>query len=85
LILLKLVLYIGFHNIRSRSEQEMSKQGKTNWNIPVSKTLDDALEKAVNLDSHSSKSEFVRDAVRRRLEEMGFRPQVFQKIETVTA
>lgn len=56
----------------------MSKQGRTNWNIPVSKTLDDALEQAVNLDSHSSKSEFVRDAVRRRLEEMGFNPQVFK-------
>jgi Arc/MetJ-type ribon-helix-helix transcriptional regulator len=57
----------------------MSRQEKTNWNIPVSKTLDDALEQAVNLDSHSSKSEFVRDAVRRRLEEMGFNPQVFEK------
>jgi Arc/MetJ-type ribon-helix-helix transcriptional regulator len=61
----------------------MSKQ-TTNWNIPVSKTLDDALEQAVNLDSHSSKSEFVRDAVRRRLEEMGFKPQVFkQEKETI--
>jgi len=60
----------------------LSKQGKTNWNIPVPKTLDDALEKAVTLDSHSSKSEFVRDAVRRRLEEMGFNPQVFEKPKT---
>ncbi len=57
----------------------MSKQEKTNWNIPVSKTLDDALEHAVTADSHSSKSEFVRDAVRRRLEEMGFKPQVFEQ------
>jgi len=55
----------------------LSKQEKRNWNIPVSKTLDDALEKAVDFDSHSSKSEFVRDAVRRRLEAMGFNPQVF--------
>jgi Arc/MetJ-type ribon-helix-helix transcriptional regulator len=55
----------------------LSKQEKRNWNIPVSKTLDDALEKAVDQDSHSSKSEFVRDAVRRRLETMGFNPQVF--------
>jgi Arc/MetJ-type ribon-helix-helix transcriptional regulator len=54
---------------------------KTSWNIPVSRILDDALEKAVTLDSHSSKSEFVRDAVRRRLEEMGFKPQVFEKQE----
>jgi len=55
----------------------LSKKTKTNWNIPVSKTLDDALEQAVTLDSHCSKSEFVCDAVRRRLEEMGFNPQVF--------
>jgi Arc/MetJ-type ribon-helix-helix transcriptional regulator len=56
----------------------MSKE-KTKWNIPVTKTLDEALEKAVTCDSHSSKSEFVRDAVRRRLEEMGFKPQVFNE------
>jgi Arc/MetJ-type ribon-helix-helix transcriptional regulator len=55
----------------------MSKQERKNWNIPVPKNLDDALEKAVSCDSHSSKAEFVRDAVRRRLEEMGFRNQVF--------
>jgi Arc/MetJ-type ribon-helix-helix transcriptional regulator len=50
---------------------------KTNWNIPVPKTLDQALEEAVEKDMHSTKSDFVRDAVRRRLEELGFRPQVF--------
>jgi hypothetical protein len=62
-----------------KSEQGLNKQKKTNWNIPVPKTLDDALEQAVTLDSHSSKSEFVRDAVRRKLEKMGFNPQVFEK------
>lgn len=54
---------------------------KTNWNIPVSKVLDDALEKALNFDSHSSKSEFVRDAVRRRLEEMGFKAKPFAEFK----
>lgn len=49
------------------------------WNIPVTETFDEALEQAVSVDSHSSKAEFVRDAVRRRLEEMGFKPQVFAK------
>lgn len=49
------------------------------WNIPVTETLDNALEQAISVDSHSSKAEFVRDAVRRRLEEMGFKPQVFAK------
>jgi Arc/MetJ-type ribon-helix-helix transcriptional regulator len=57
----------------------LSKQEKKNWNIPVPKTLDDALEQAVTRDSHSSKAEFVRDAVRRRLEDMGFNPQVFEQ------
>ncbi|MBT0160006.1 hypothetical protein G4O51_08475 [Candidatus Bathyarchaeota archaeon A05DMB-2] len=57
----------------------MTEQTKTKWCIPVTKTLDDALEQAVTLNSHSSKSEFVRDAVRRRLEEMGFKPQVFEQ------
>ena len=57
----------------------MSNDSKIKWSIPVTKNLDDALEKAVQCDSHSSKSEFVRDAVRRRLDEMGYRPQVFEK------
>ena len=51
----------------------MSKD-RTNWNIPVSKVLDDALEHAVTMDSHSSKSEYVRDAVRRLLETQGLYP-----------
>jgi len=58
----------------------LSKQERKNWNIPVSKTLDDALEKAVN-HNFCSKSEFVRDSVRRRLEMMGFNPQVFDNKE----
>jgi Arc/MetJ-type ribon-helix-helix transcriptional regulator len=52
---------------------------KINWNIPVPKPLDEALEEAVEKDTHSTKSDFVRDAVRRRLEEMGFRPQIFNQ------
>lgn len=53
------------------------------WNIPVTETLDKALEQAVSVDSHSSKAEFVRDTVRRRLEEMGFNPRVFAKEKQV--
>ena len=54
-------------------------RSRVNWNIPVPKVLDDALEEAVRKDTHSTKSDFVRDAVRHRLEEIGFRPQVFGK------
>lgn len=38
------------------------------WNIPVPKPLDEAVEEIVSKDMHASKSEFVRDAVRRELE-----------------
>jgi len=54
-------------------------KSKLRWCIPIPASLDIALEQAVIKDSHISKSEFVRDAVRRRLEEMGFKPQVFEK------
>ncbi len=57
----------------------MNKSDKTRWNIPVPRVLDDALEKAIELDTHSTKSDFVRDAVRQRLKEMGFNPQPFKE------
>jgi Arc/MetJ-type ribon-helix-helix transcriptional regulator len=41
-----------------------------NWNIPVPKLLDEALEEAVKKQTYATKSDFVRDAVRRRLEEL---------------
>jgi Arc/MetJ-type ribon-helix-helix transcriptional regulator len=52
---------------------------KINWNIPVPKALDEALEEAVEKDTHSTKSDFVRDAVRHKLEELGFKPKIFGK------
>jgi Arc/MetJ-type ribon-helix-helix transcriptional regulator len=56
---------------------------RINWNIPVPKVLDDALEQAVKEKSiYSNKSDFVRDAVRRRLEELGFKPQTFKQTNT---
>ena len=58
------------------------KKGNTRWNIPVPHTLDEALEEAVRLDTHSTKSDFVRDAVRRKLEEMGFKAQPFLEAST---
>jgi hypothetical protein len=58
---------------------------KTKWCIPVTNALDVALEQAVARDSHISKSEFVRDVVRRKLEEMGFHPQVFANTEVPAA
>jgi Arc/MetJ-type ribon-helix-helix transcriptional regulator len=37
------------------------------WHIPVTKALDDAVEKAVKADTHVSKSDLIRDAVRQFL------------------
>jgi Arc/MetJ-type ribon-helix-helix transcriptional regulator len=43
-----------------------------NWNIPVPKALDVALEVAVKEQVYSTKCELVREAVRRRLKELGY-------------
>jgi len=48
----------------------MSKEKRfVNWNIPVTRELDTRVEDAVGSDTHISKSELVRDAVRRLLKE----------------
>jgi len=44
------------------------------WNVPVPKCLDDALEAAVGRDWHRTKTEFIRETVRRELERLGFKP-----------
>jgi len=46
----------------------------TYWNVPVDRSLNEALEDAVHRDWHMTKAEFVRGAVRRVLREMGYRP-----------
>lgn len=51
------------------------------WNIPVPKPLNDAVEKAVSQDMHASKSEFVRDAVRVKLRQMGLAMNFAEKEE----
>lgn len=43
-----------------------------NWCIISPKVLDNALEEAVKKGTYRTKSDLVRDAVRRRLEELGF-------------
>jgi Arc/MetJ-type ribon-helix-helix transcriptional regulator len=64
----------------------MTEQEKAKWILTVPLSLDKAIKEAILKDSHATKSEFIRDAVRRRLEEMGYNPQVFPKksIEVTT-
>ena len=52
----------------------MEKKDKkvTNWCIVAPKALDSLLEDAVKESDYSTKSDLVRDAVRNKLEKMGF-------------
>jgi len=45
------------------------------WTLLVPKTLDEAVENAVKHDMHISKSELIREAVKEKLEKMGFLPK----------
>jgi Arc/MetJ-type ribon-helix-helix transcriptional regulator len=54
----------------------MEKQKTTNWSLIVSRSLDTALEQAITQDSHSTKSEFIREAVRDKLKELGYKPKI---------
>jgi len=47
------------------------KNDHTYWNVPVNRPLNDALEEAIEKAGYRTKTEFIRDAVRRRLEELG--------------
>jgi Arc/MetJ-type ribon-helix-helix transcriptional regulator len=40
------------------------------WNIQVTEGMNNAVERAILTDSHVSKSEFIRDAVREKLRSM---------------
>jgi Arc/MetJ-type ribon-helix-helix transcriptional regulator len=52
----------------------------TYWNIPVPKILNEIVERAIELDTHSTKSDFVRDAVREKLASMGYKSEPFKGI-----
>jgi len=49
------------------------------WNVPVTEHLNKIVEKAVNLNAHVSKSDFIRDAVREKLANMGLK----EELETI--
>jgi Arc/MetJ-type ribon-helix-helix transcriptional regulator len=53
------------------------------WNIPVPKPLDKAVEDAVECDSHVSKSDLIREAVREKLEKMGVKLTIAQATEEI--
>ena len=53
------------------SERKPSDKRLRIWQIPVTETLDKLLDAAVRVDTHVSKSDLVRDAVREKLTNMG--------------
>lgn len=57
----------------------MTKKPRTTWNVPVPRVFNEMLEKALEHDTHATKADFVRDAVRRRLEEMGLKAKPFEE------
>lgn len=58
----------------------MEGKGKlTYWSVPVNISLNKALEEAIEKAGYRTKTEFIRDAVRRRLEELGIK---LNKIQT---
>ncbi len=50
----------------------MSRNRLPVWTVPTTKTLDDLVEEAVASDTHVSKSDLIREAVREKLAKMGF-------------
>ena len=46
------------------------KNDLTYWNVPVNRILNKSLEEAIKLAGYRTKTEFIRDAIRRRLEEL---------------
>jgi len=46
------------------------------WNIPVTEHLDKVVEKAVSLNAHVSKADFIRDSVREKLTNMGLKSEL---------
>jgi len=58
----------------------MKRKDMKYWNIPVTTHLDKILEKAVELNAHVSKSDFIRSAVREKLATIGLKDE----LETVT-
>jgi Arc/MetJ-type ribon-helix-helix transcriptional regulator len=46
--------------------------------VMIPQTMRDLIEQVLSRDTHTTLSEFVRDAIRRRLERMGYNPQLFE-------
>ena len=47
--------------------------------IKVKKTMSDMIDMIVKKDTHSTRSEFIRDAIREKLERMGLYPNIDKK------
>lgn len=56
----------------TNGEKEEKEEKEPIWQIRVQRMLDKMVEQVLLKDTHSTKSEFIRQAVREKLEKMGF-------------
>ena len=55
----------------------------TNINVSIPQTMKDLIEEFVSMDTHLNLSEFVRDAIRQKLQKDA--PQLYEKLFEVVA
>jgi len=55
------------------------KQAVAVWNLQVPKPLDKALDKIIMSNWHRTKAEFIRQAVREKLKNLGVKPPKIEK------
>jgi len=59
----------------------MERKENAVWNLQVPKPLDEALDKAIALDFHLTKSEFIRAAVREKLAQYNIREPMQSEVD----
>jgi hypothetical protein len=57
----------------------MEKEKPIHWNVPAPRPLNDAVVKFITSNFHMTKAEFIREAVREKLEKHGVVHEVTEK------
>ena len=59
--------------MKKKGKEEKNVDEFVVWNMQVPKEMDEAVKKVIDVDFHVTRAEFVRDAVRKKLEEYGIK------------
>lgn len=62
---------LKYFNKMVKEGEKLVKQRLKFWKVPVTPLLDELLEKAIEHNAYVSKSDFIREAVREKLQRMG--------------